>query len=495
MSKKSLSKNYFYNLAYQLVLVLSPLITTPYVSRTLGAVQTGKYSFTFSIVSIFVLFCSLGFDLYGQRLIASQQSEVAKQRITFFEILICKLVVFVFVTSIYFVPILFRLYQDKYILLFVVEALELINILFDISYFFRGNEDFGKIAIRSVLARVLGVILIFIFVKEQDDLILYAIIQSGTVLIGSISLWLYLPKRLVKSDLRIGNPFRHLPHALCLFLPAIAVSVYTLLDKTLIGVITSSDFQVGNYEYAEKMVRVLLTIVASLGTVLISRNSALFEQNKTEELKKNVYLSFDMVVHFAFPALFGIFIVARRFSLCFLGEEYTLSGNLMRLLCPIILLIGVSNIFGQQYLIPTKQDKKYTIAILIGSLTNIIINIPLILLFNNFSMNGSKLGAFGAAISTSIAELVVCALMFVFIRKEIGYSFLKKMIKPIIACLIMFVVGIILTHFLPIKLWCLFVIVGVCAVLYFLTLIILKDSFLKEFYDIIKKKFRKKEMV
>lgn len=481
--RKSLMKNYLYNLSYQLVLILSPLIVTPYITRILGPIETGKYSFTFSIVSIFVLFASLGFNIYGQRLIASQQSKRDQQRKSFFEIIICKLVIFVIIIIVYFIPIISKIYESKYLLLFSVETLELFNVLFDISFLFQGNEDFGVIAVRSIAVRTIGIVLIFTLVKSAEDTITYAIIQSGTVLMGSLSLWLYLPKELEKSKSKIERPFRHLPQALRLFLPTIAVSIYTLLDKTLIGVITKSDFQVGNYEYAEKLVRILLTIVASLGIILISRNSALYEEERKNELNQNVFLSFDIVVHFAFPMMFGVIVIASRFSLWFLGDEFSLAGNIMKILSPIIVLIGVSNILGQQYLIPTRQDKKYTVAILAGSVSNIIINIPLIYYW----------GAFGAAASTSISELIVCIIMYLFVRKDLGDMFVLKAIKPVIAGVIMLFCGLLLDYYLPSETIWVFVVTLLCVILYFSILLIMKDSFLKKALQLIKERIIKRK--
>ena len=215
---RSIKKNYFYNLSYQLVMILSPLIVTPYVSRTLGAVETGKYSFTFSIVSIFVLFATLGFNIYGQRLIASCQTNKEEQTKAFWEIVLCKLVCFCAISFIYFIPVVFNLYESKYIYLFFVEFLELIAVLFDISFFFQGNEEFGKIALRSIIVRIIGIVLIFCLVKDLSNLLIYAAIQSGTLVLGNLSLWLYLPKELCKIKDKIKAPLRHLPLALKLFI-------------------------------------------------------------------------------------------------------------------------------------------------------------------------------------------------------------------------------------------------------------------------------------
>ena len=242
-NSKSVTKNYLYNLIYQILLIIIPIITTPYVSRVLGADGVGKFSFSNSIVSYFVIFASLGFVYYAQREIAKYQDNKKKQTEIFWEIIIVRSVSVLTALVVYFTVLALGVFKEEYILLMMILSVSILAVAFDISFLFAGNEVFSKTVLTNTLLRILNVVAIFVFVKDRNDLWKYVLITALTGLIANVSLAVYSKDFLCKIEIKNLKPVRHIKPAVILVLPTSAISVYTYLDKTMIGVITGSDFE------------------------------------------------------------------------------------------------------------------------------------------------------------------------------------------------------------------------------------------------------------
>lgn len=243
--KKSITKNYIYNLLYQILVLILPLITTPYISRVLGAENIGIYSYTISIVTYFILFGSLRVALYGQREIAYNQNNKKKYSMIFWEIVILRTITMtISLILFYLIFVNGNQYQTYYKIL----ILELIENCIDIIWFFQGLEEFKKTVMRNTIVKLVSVISIFLFVKSKNDLQIYFWIYVLSTTIGNGSLWLYLPKFLEKVKLKDLKIIRHLKPTLGLFVSQIAVQVYTVLDRTMIGAIISDKSEVGFYD-------------------------------------------------------------------------------------------------------------------------------------------------------------------------------------------------------------------------------------------------------
>lgn len=470
-NSKSITKNYLYNLIYQILLIVIPIITTPYVSRVLGADGVGKYSFSNSIVSYFVIFASLGFIYYAQREIAKYQDNKKKQSEIFWEIITVRSVSVLTALIVYFTVIVLGVFKEEYTLLMIILSINILAVAFDISFLFAGNEDFSKTVFTNTLVRILNVIAIFVFVKDRNDLWKYVLITVLTVLTANASLSVYAKNFLCKIEIKSLRPIRHIKPAVILFLPTIAISVYTYLDKTMIGVITGSDFENGFYEQAEKIVKIVMTVVTSLGTVMIPRNANAFERKDMDAIRRNIYRSVRFVLLLGIPMMIGLIAVSDNMVPWFLGDGYYKSANIMKILSVLILAIGLSNVFGLQYLIPAGEDKKFTISVTCGAITNFLLNLVLIRLFKSY----------GAAIATIVAEIAVAVIMFCFIRKNISFvEICKSSVKYLISGIIMFVPCFILGRILEPSIINTFVIVFTGVVVYLICLILLKDGFFFE---------------
>lgn len=490
-NKKSVSKNYLLNLLYQLFSILAPIVTAPYLSRVLGANSIGQYNFTASISNYFLILSAFGFGYYAQREIANHQADKVAQSTVFWEILIVRFFS-VGLSLLIYLSLAFSGVFGEYTSLMWWWIISIVSIELDISFLFQGNEDFQTVVFRNILVKTISIICIFVFVKSQTDLWAYILCMAASTFLGNLSIWFQLRKVISFVKVSQLHPMRHVRPAFRLFVPTIAISVYTILDKTLIGLLVSgtyvdqeiqivngisqtisatkrySDLENGYYSEAEQIVRASMTIITSLGTVMIPRNSKEFSDNNVERVKDNIYFTSDFVWFLGVPMCFGLAAVAPNFVPWFLGAGFDKSILLMQLFSPLIVVIGFSNLLGLQYLIPTKKDSKFTICILIGAVTNLILNCILIPFF----------WSVGAVIASVIAESFVVVAMLIVVRKELPFRLmLKQSPKKIIAGAIMFAVIYLVQFFLP-AVWYYTILLIVCGmVIYLLFIFIFRDEF------------------
>lgn len=461
MKKNSITKNYVYNLVYQILIILLPLITTPYISRVLGAESIGIYSYTFSIISYFIIFANLGVSSYGQREIAYVQNDENKRSKIFWEITILKYVS----TTISFIIFYFTYANhSEYSFYFKLLTIYLISAAFDIVWFFQGLEEFKKTVLRNIFVRLSCLILIFILVKDSKDLWKYICIYAISEFLGNLSLWIYLPKYLKRVKIRELNIIQHLKPTLELFIPQISLQIYAVIDKTMLGTMIVDKSEVGYYEQTQKIVNLLITIVTSLGTVIVPRIANNFINNNKRSITQYLSKSLKFTFMLSIPMILGIIIVADEFVPIFFGNGYQKVGMLIKILSAIILFTGITNVFGVQYLIPTKKQKQYTIAIIVGTVINCVLNYILI----------PYLGAIGACISSIICQIAIIFIQVIYVNKNLD---LRKMfagtINYFIAGIIMLIVIELIKMFIINNMYVNILIGGIiyCGILF-----ILRDS-------------------
>ena len=466
--KKSIAKNYIYNLIYQMLTIVLPLITTPYLSRVLGAENIGIYGYTLSIVTYFVLFGTLGIAMYGQREIAYVQNDKTKQSKTFWEIVITRFITLTIASVTFYITFCIR---GQYTTYYTILLLELLANALDISWYYQGIEDFGKTVIRNLVVKVLSLVCIFVFVKTPADLWKYMLIYVLANALGNATMWLYLPKMLQKISLKTLEFKKHIKPVLSLFVPQIATQIYVVLDKTMIGNITNNMSDVGFYEQAQKIVKTAMLVVTALGTVMNSRIANAFAENKKEDVKKYLMQAFNIVWMLGIPITLGIMAVSSNLVPWFYGEGYEPVIQLLIATSPILLAIGLNNVTGIQYLIQTKQQKNYTISVTIGAIVNVIFNFILI----------NLIGTVGAAISSVLAEFTILGVHFIYMRKDIKIlDVLKLSIKYLISGLIMYVIVLNISKLISPSILNTFILIAIGAIIYFVILLILKDKFLND---------------
>ena len=478
----SVKKNYFYNLLYQAFLLIIPLAVTPYISRVLGADGSGKYGFSFSVVTYFTLFASLGFGYYAQRLIAShREDEMAKAR-DFWEIIIARGVSTGIALIAFGGFLAFGVFPKKYRLILLALFPYILSSGVDIAFYFQGNERFKEIVLRNIFVRLVAFGGVFLLVKDSGDIWIYALLQSAAALCSGGFLWSALPKETLSYPKRGLKPWKHILPTLVLFLPTMATTVYTALDKTLLGVITGSDSEIGNYEYSERLVKMAMTLLTALGTVMIPRNSERFARGDIDGVRQNIFRSVRFVLFLGVPLCLGLSAISGNIVPWYLGTGYQKADKMMKLLSPIILMIGLSNVFGLQFLIPSGRDKQFTVAIVCGALVNLLLNLLLIPLLKGY----------GAAISTVVAESVVTFIMFRSIKKEIGgVCVFDGWWRYALAGVVTYLPSRALAFALTPSFWHSLLLAGVGALVYVLALIALHEPIILDAVGDVKKRFQR----
>lgn len=466
MNKKSLANNFIFNIFYQLMLYVVPLVITPYLSRVLGVDGIGRYSYIQSIVSYFVLFATLGSTLYGQKKIAQLSSVPREQGITFWEIVQARLLTTLLFGLIYLVVIV---PYSKYPALYMVAGLEIISVLFDIGWLYQGCENFQTVSIVNSAFRIAEVVLVLLVVRSSNDLWKYILIHCGTLILGYIGQWLFCPVPIsLKKEASWRKSLVHIRAASLLFVSQVAIQIYTVLDKTMIGLITQSDAQNGYYEQAQKLIRVPIALIGAIGTVVASRVAMLYIEKKQDEMHRMIELSFQIVCALCVPMMIGIIIISKRFVPIFYGDGFEPVGTLLRVLSPVIFIISCSNVIGIQFLVPTNREKLMTKSVIVGSLVNFALNSVFI----------AKAGALGACVASVLAESCVTAVQMYYVRKEYSLtSILRLFIRYLLYSAPMGVVGILLCRTLANNLVSLIVIVLGCVIVYGATLVLMKDAF------------------
>lgn len=420
-------RNYLYNVAYQMFILIIPLITVPYISRIVGPTGVGINAYTNSIIQYFILFGSIGISLYGNREIAYVRDDKGKLSRTFWEIEILR----VSTISIAYILFLgFLLVTNTYHDYFIFQSLLIISAALDISWFYMGLEDFKKTVTRNMIVKILTVILIFTFVKSKTDLGLYILILSLSQLFGNLTLWPYLRKTLVKINWNKLNILRHLRPSIGLFIPQIAIQIYLVLNKTMLGQMDGVS-SVGYFDNSDKIIKMVLAIVTATGTVMLPHVANSFAKGKYTEVSQLLANSFDFVSFLAIPLMFGVSAISLKLAPWFFGSDFKEVGPVMMIESIVILLIAWSNVTGQQFLMPTNKIKYYTISVTIGAIINLLLNVPLISLY----------GVIGVAISTVISELVVTSYQLYKVKLYISLKLMfTNVYKYLIAGIIMFIV-------------------------------------------------------
>lgn len=479
--KQSLKKNYIYNLLYQILIMVLPLVTTPYLSRVLGAEKIGVYSFTLSILSYFVLFGCLGINNYGQRAIAAVQDEEKKRSKIFIELFILKFAT-VCLSFIFFVIFYFN--DDVYGIYYKILTIELFSNAFDITWFYQGLEDFKKITIRNTIVKFIFTILIFLLVNDSNDLIIYFLIYTMSNFFGFLILWLNIKKWVCKIELKKLNIISHLKPALSFFIPQIAIQIYTVLDKTMLGLILNDMAEVGYYEQSQKIVRILLMITTAAGTVMIPRIANLHAKKKNKELNEKMFKSFSLTAFIGFPMCFGLIGIAENFVPWFFGNEFFPVISLLSIFSLLIIAIGFNTITGPQYLISVGRQKEFTISVVCGAIINFVLNFIFIPIFKSN----------GAAIASVIAEFSIFFIHVLYLKKTFNFKkiFLSN-IKYLIFSLAMFVIIYILGKPLNPTIISTIIQVGVGGIIYFILLLLTKDGILNETFEFIKKIFLRRK--
>lgn len=483
MKVKSVKLNFILNTTRIFLGAFFILVTTPYITRVLGAENLGKVDYVNSIIQYFILFTALGIPNYGIREIAKTRDNVFDRTKTVIE-----LGIILIITTIIGYTILFFLlnnidgFKELKTLILIMSTWILFNNI-GFEWFYQGIENQVYITIRFIIIRLIVLILMFLFVKNSKDYIIYGIIlvlmNSGSNVLNLINIRKYLSFKnitLKKLDLK-----KHIKPVLIIFAASLSVSIYLQLDVVMLGNVNEKI--VAYYTVPNKLIRLVLVVITALGTVLVPRITNCLKNNDMENYKKYVNYSLKYILMLSIPSVVGIFLLADNIILIMAGEKFIESILTMRILVFILFIVGIAYFLGFQLLYPHGLEKYYTYSVTIAAVINFIFNYIMI----------PKYYQNGAAIGTIIAELTGVMLMLYFTRnylKEIEFYNLKNL-KYFISSIIM---GLIILFIKSLKLGnILTIIISIFlgTVIYFIVLFLLKEDIVMQGVKLLKNKIRK----
>lgn len=479
--QKSLKINAILNITKTLMGLIFPLITFPYASRILMPEGLGKVNFALSIISYFAIISSLGIENYGIKEAAKlrddkiQLSKFTKE--IFIINMISTLVAYILlVFAILFVPKFL-----EYRKLLIVTSATILFTTIGMNWLYSAVEDYLYITIRSIIFQVISLILLFLLVHSKDDYVKYAAISVVSNVGSNILNFVHSRKYI---SFKIDKPLKfkkHLKPIMVLFAMAVAVKIYTVLDTTMIGFL-KNDYEVGIYTAATKINKIVLSLVVSIGTVLLPRLSYYSSMEDKTEFYKLAYKGFDILLLIALPSAVGLSLLSTSIVHLFSGNGYEAAILPMRIMNPIIVVIGLSNFIGIQMFMPLNKEKWTLYSVLVGAVVNFFINLFLIPIY----------GSVGASIATLCAETTVTLTQLILLRRFLKMNKIaKSLIKYFLNSVVMGVFVYACVRFISVE-WVELVIgVIVGVVVYILILVIEKNELIYEVLTSIKNKIKK----
>ena len=418
MEKQSTKKNFTFQILYQLIILVLPLVLSPYLTRVLGETSLGVYSFTYSIGYYFVIAAMLGISKYGQRIIASRRNDETSLRKTFWSLYSLHILLsFVSLSGFY----VFSIFQSENNIIYYIQGIYVASAIFDITWLFYGLENFKSVVIKNLLIKLISTVLIFVFVKAENHLWIYTLIMSLSIFFGHLVL---LPKacsnikpiKFCFSDMR-----EHIKPLFMLFVAVVASTLYTVFDKTLIGIIVDKE-NVAFYEYAYKIIQIPGSIILVIGTVLFPKSCACYAVGDTEGMKKYFKFALIFTYFISIGSILGLLSISDLLVHEYYGNNFMPSSGILKCLTPLILVITFGDIIRTQFLIPMKKDFEYILIMVLIAIINVILSTIFI----------SKIGVYGAVIGTLAAETIGTISQTILCRKNIDFKMVIRCSLPFI---------------------------------------------------------------
>lgn len=483
MSKniKSIKFNFIMNFILTVSNFLFPLITFPYISRVLLPEGTGKIAFALSIVSYFTIFASFGVATYGIRAIAQVRDDKERLSKTMHELLFINIIS---MTIVYVALAIAILVVPKFAMekeLFWVTSLFILFAIVGVEWLYKGLEKYQYITARTIVFKIASLFLVFLFVKEKSDYIIFAFISIFAI-VGSGILNLINSRKLINYKLYSEYEFKkHLKPMFVLFLTSLAIAIYTSLDEGLLGLLSSPE-QVGYYNAAVRVKGILFTLITSLGVVLLPRLSYYVENNMETEFHEALAKSTNFIVVISASVVIFFTLFAKETILILAGENYVASIIPLQIVVWALILSAITNILGIQILLPLKKDKQLLFSVLCAATVDVIANVILV----------PKLAAVGTALSVIAAELSVLFVQVIILRQYIKILFAGLQLYKIIIALLVAIASALFVKDVVGNTSTLIIFLcssSVFFLAYFIILLLLKEKFIMYVYHTIYIKF------
>lgn len=428
-----LTKNYVYNLMYQLFILFVPLITAPYLARILGPTNNGTFSYIQSTATLVSTVALLGIYAYGNRQIAYVRDSTSKLTEVYNEIMSARLILSAVCTVLYFG---FVVLVGKYIALFTIYYTYVVAYCIDCTWLFIGVEDMKWAVIKNSITKILSVSGIFLLIHSSADLPLYVGLQGLSFLVSNLLAFTQVHAYVGKFRFDFSNLRKDIIGSALLFLPSVAATIYLQSDKVLIELMTGATSQVSFYDYSEKIITIPLTLITVLSTVMMPRIANEFMRNNTRAIQRLIRKAASFAFFAAFPLTFGIILISDKFVPWYLGAKFLPTALAIKLIAPIIIANTITNLSGNQYFTATNQISILMKAQVTAAVGNIILNLCLIPL----------MGFYGSAIATLITSFLCAYIQTKYLLKQIPIpGIFSQAAKSLISSVIMFVVAFLFT--------------------------------------------------
>ncbi|MFD1411492.1 oligosaccharide flippase family protein [Lapidilactobacillus gannanensis] len=405
-------KNFIYTSGYQIFSIIVPIITAPYISRQLGPSGVGINAFSLSFVQVFVLFAYLGTQKYGNKMISKERNNVIQLTTNFKYVYFNQLVTTTLTLFLYILYV--EVFIDKYRSLYFVQAIYILSVYFDVSWFFQGKEDFRTTVVRGMGSKVLGTILIFILIHDPQDITLYALILAASGLVANVIMWMYLWKeidwtRFIKIRIQLKPFLIQLKNIFTYFVPVAFLQITVLMYQLILGW-HASNIEVAYYANANKIITIPLYIITSFITVMFPRMSYEFGSGRENHANELLKSSVETTMLLAIPLTFGMIAISSNFVGWFFGAGFTKVSPVMIILSLRIVPATLNEVFGYLLLMANGKATLYSRSLSIGGAVSIVLNY--LVTFHS--------GAVSTAWVSVISEFLIMIVILLFVRSRIG---------------------------------------------------------------------------
>ncbi len=427
---KSIKLNLIYNILLNVTNILFPIITAPYVARVLEPDGIGLYHFSNTISGYFALVACLGIPTYGIRIIGANREDFNKRNKLFNEVFTISVFSTLFFSILYLLMLFFVPKFSNHLSIFFIAGFALYTVPMKVDWYFSGMNEFGYIAARSIIIKVLSVILLFLLVHNKSDLVIYVAITAFSLTCNEIWNFIKIIKSGIKPQIVTQGIKQHLKPIIILFSSFVTVALYTSTGSMLLGFFCDYS-EVGYYNIASQMGRVAIPVVTSLATVALPRISEYVSIGDKAKINTLVNKSLSFVMFLAFPLSIGLCIISKDFVPLFFGSGYDKAIVPMEILSFVIIVIGLNNLTGIQILIGLGKDRWFFTSTVISALVSTILYVLFVYLW----------GAVGASIVTVIAEslILLISTWFILSKTFIKFTVISDFMKTLLSSLVLLI--------------------------------------------------------
>lgn len=464
MTNNSLKQNIIYQSLYQMIRILTPLITIPIVSRAFGPSGIGIYSFSFNVVQYFLMFANVGVQLYFNRLIADVDNSKHDISQRFWNIFVSKFLLSSFMLLLYILVI--SIFVHDYYLIFLLQGIYLIGAAFDISWFYAGIEKFKLPSLSNMLTSLIVLLVVSFFINDKSDLILYVSTLSIMTVVNQLPLFLALKGKINRTSLQWYEIWKITKVSMAYLLPNGQLNILTSIACLVLGFINTYK-EVGIFSNTFNILMVIIVLINTIDLVMIPRITKQSKKDKdsiNQSLEQNINIQMMLTI----PMVLGVVAIMPGFYWWFFGESFKDSVKLMKFLSILLFIIPLNMLISRQYLIIKGYVLRYNLSMIFAIITNLLLSILLI----------SFLGIYGAAIARVITELIILISRIIDIFKENIKIDTTNLIKNIISAIIMFLILNIMNQYLPKEIYVTLIDIVVGVMIYIFINILMKNQYL-----------------